>query len=117
MLEKCAGEVVMTRYQVKVDPNLNVESKAFGARVDNKNVFIPSKLARALEHLPLGDDAATIAGFIASFPTSVAGSLGLSPDTVIKAVNAFIKLLEESGADVSSARRRMARPPRGARHP
>lgn len=107
----------MTKYKVKVDPNLNVTNDAFGARVVNNDVFIPSKLSHALKHLPLGDDAVTIAGFLASFPTSVASPLGLSPAAVIKAVNALIKLLEESGADVSSARHLAVRPLRGARHP
>ena len=39
----------MTKYQVKVDPNLNVNNRAFGARIVNGDVFIPSKLAQALK--------------------------------------------------------------------
>src|SRR5205085_9815511 len=41
-------DVVMTEYKVKVDPSLNVASQAFGARVEGKIVFIPSKLAQVL---------------------------------------------------------------------
>ena len=108
----------MPRYQVKVDPSLDVKMKAFGARVDDKSVFIPSSLAQALRDLPLGDDAATVAVYLASFPMSVASSLGLTPSAVIKAAGALITLLEESGADVSSAHRRgVTRRVHGARHP
>lgn len=107
----------MTRYKIKVDPNLNVRNEAFGVRVDNNDVFIPARLAQVLKQIPLGDDAVTIASFLASFPTSVASPLGFSPEAVLKAANAFIKLLDESGADVSSARRPTSRLPRGAKHP
>jgi len=107
----------MRKFLVKVDPNLKVKTKAFGARVDHDNVFIPSKLAQALERFSLGDDATTIAGFIAAFPSSLAGDLGLSIDKAIAAGNSFIKLIEESGADISSVRHRVERRPYGARHP
>lgn len=107
----------MAQYPVKVDPNLNVETDAFGVRVgDDHIVFIPSKLAQALEHQPLGNDARAIAGYLASFPTSVAGSLGLSPSAVMKAAGDLMQLLKNSGVDVPAAPHR----PRfhyGARHP
>ena len=111
-------EVVMTKYQVKVDPNLNVNNRAFGARIVNGDVFIPSKLAQALkQHPTIGEDPVTIAGFLASFPTAVVGYLGLSPGAVMQSVEAFIELLEQSGADVTSVRRRVPRHSYGARHP
>ena len=97
----------MTKYQVKVDPNLNVNNRAFGARIVNGDVFIPSKLAQALkQHPTIGEDPVTIAGFLASFPTAVVGYLGLSPGAVM-----------QSGADVTSVRRRVPRHSYGARHP
>lgn len=107
----------MTKYRVKVDPSLDVNERAFGVRIDNGNVFIPSILARALKPHPLGEDPVTIAGFLKSFPSAVAGCLGLSPRVVSQSVDAFIELLEESGADVSSARRRGSDHILGARHP
>lgn len=107
----------MTRYRVKVDPELNVNNHAFGARIDNGDVFIPSELAQALKQHPVGEDPVTIAGFLASFPTAVAGYLGLSPRAVMKSVEDFIELLEESGADVTRVRRRSSHRIYGARHP
>jgi hypothetical protein len=107
----------MKKFHIKIDPDLSVQTQAFGARVDDDNVFIPQKLAQVLERFSLGDDATSIAGFLTDFPTSLTGALGLSLDAVIAAGNAFTKLIEESGADVSSVRRRVDRRPRGAKHP
>jgi hypothetical protein len=107
----------MEKYKIKIDPSLNVKNEAFGVRVDNHDVFIPAKLAHALEHIPLGDNAVTVANFLVSFPTSVTNPLGFSPEAVLKAANAFIKLLDESGANVSSVHRSTPRLPRGAKHP
>jgi len=107
----------MKRFHIKVDPNLSFETKAFGARAENDSILIPSKLAQVLERFSLGDDAVTIAGYLAAFPTSVAGALGLSPGAAIAAAESFIKLIEDSGADVSSIRRPIRRRPLGAKHP
>lgn len=105
------------KYQVKVDSNLNIENKAFGARIYNNNVFIPPKLAQVLDPLLLGDDAMTIAGFLAAFPTSVASSLNLSPEAVGIAANDLIDLLEKSGVDVSLVRDHVEQPAHGAKNP
>ena len=108
----------MGKYIVKVDPNLNINNQAFGARIDHDhNVFIPSKLDQALKQHPIGEDPVSIAAFLASFPTAVSGFLGLSPLAVMKAVDAFIELLAQSGADVTSARRCAKKHAYGARHP
>ncbi len=110
------GEGLMSNYRVKVDPNLDVYSRAFGARIEGGCVFIPSKLDQVLKQHPIGEDPVTIAGFLASFPSAVSGYLGLSPRAVMELVEGFIDLLEKSGVDVTSARRRVEHP-YGARYP
>jgi hypothetical protein len=108
----------MKRYKIKVDPSLNVRNTAFGIRIGEDDVFIPAGLANALKQVPLGDDAMTVANFLAAFPTSVAGSLGVSAEAVLKAADAFVELLlHTSGSDMSLPRRPMPRLARGAKHP
>src|SRR5437870_10069156 len=78
-------EVVMTKYQVKVDPNLNVNNPAFGGRIRNGGVFIPSKPRQGLKQQPtICREPVTIGRFLASFPTRVAWYLGLSPGAVMQ---------------------------------
>src|SRR2546428_13104569 len=67
-------EDVMTKYQVKVEPNLNVNNRAFGARIINGEVLIQSKLAQLLkQHPTIVEDPVTMAGFLLSFPTALPG--------------------------------------------
>ena len=107
----------MTHYTIEASPDLNVHARAFGARVSQERVLVPQRLATLLTPYALGNDALTVAGFLKSFPASVASPLGLSQDEAHHSAEELVDLLQESGADVSILKKKIEEPPLGALHP
>jgi len=105
----------MPRYKIQVDPKLSVQDAAFGARVVDERVLVPERLAQALAPYSLGNDASTVAGFLSSFPATVAGALGLNPGVAIESAGQLVGLLTKYGVDANQAEFTM--PPLGAQHP
>ncbi|HEX8452501.1 MAG TPA: hypothetical protein VF647_10420 [Longimicrobium sp.] len=107
----------MSRFKIHVDQNPDVKDRVLDIRVAPNSVVVSKSLADALAPYALGNDAVTVAGFLTSFPTAVAGSLGVNPSKVYQSAKELVRQLETFGADVTSIQAPAATPPMGARHP
>lgn len=107
----------MSKFTIKGDPALDHVEDGIALRVAHHDVLVPEALVMAVGPYALGNDAVAFAGFLASFPTAVSGSLGVSPGAVVDFAESLTNVLEESGADVSVIRARPVRRSYGALHP
>jgi hypothetical protein len=107
----------VSKFTIKADPALDRIEEGIGLRVAHNNVLVPEALVRAVDPYALGNDAVAFAGFLASFPTAVSGSLGIPPGAVVDFAESLTNVLEKSGADVSAIRARPVRRSYGALHP
>jgi hypothetical protein len=73
----------MSKFTIKGDPALDHVEDGIALRVAHHDVLVPEALVMAVGPYALGNDAVALAGFLASFPTAVSGSLGVSPGAVV----------------------------------
>lgn len=108
----------MPEFKISVDQSLDAAGGALAMRVGQKSVLVSKSLADALAPYALGNDAFTVASFLASFPSAVAGSLGLNPATVSESAKHLVEQLEQSeGGGHQRPEAAPAMPPLGAHHP
>lgn len=107
----------MSQFKIRPDPELEGNEDGIALRVAQNDVLVPESLVNAVSPYAVGNDAATLAGFLASFPTAVSGALGVAPGVVLDFADSLVNALEKSGADVSALRAPPVARSYGAHHP
>lgn len=94
----------MGNFVLKIDENLRVTEKNFGAYKKGDIIFVPPELFKFTTQYTVSDNPIDLAGYMCEYLISIAVLLNVHSSTARKKVKEFVDFLEENGLDVSSLR-------------